>query len=324
MSRSESLERVKERFDEKRKRRDEEATMRREAAERREPRLRAVGIRMRSIGPRVLEESMRGGPDLKERLGRIHEENRALQAEYGDILEEMGLPRDHTKPHRDCKLCDDTGFVGGKLCACFKREVVLDRYRASGIGKLLQSQTFDSFDLSWYPTRLLPDARYSARDVMAQILADCKAYAAAFTPDSPSLLFIGGTGLGKTHLSSAIAGEVIRKGYDVVYESVPRVVSLFQKERFTEGEEIDRLFEAELLILDDLGTESGGKTTVSDLYHLINERASVRRLPTIISTNLSYRQLEKQYDTAILSRLLGEFEVKLFHGDDIRLAKLNG
>ena len=118
----------------------------------------------------------------------------------------------------------------------------------------------------------------------------------------------------------------MEKGFDVVYESAPTVASLFEKDRFgrEEGtkEKIARIMEAELLILDDLGTEPASQTSGGAFYQLINTRVAVKGLPTIINTNLTYRQLEKQYDTAILSRLLGEFEVKLFQGNDIRMAKL--
>ena len=191
--------------------------------------------------------------------------------------------------------------------------------------RLLKRQRFDNFDLSYYSERLLPEKTYSPRDVMASHLNYCRQYAAEFSTESPSLLFIGGTGLGKTHLSTAIAGEVIGKGFDVVYETAANVVSIFEKERFLPEEEAQgtrRLFEAELLILDDLGTETASKANTSAIYRLINHRASVAGLPTLINTNLSAKQLEKQYDTATYSRLLGEFETKVFFGSDIRLAKL--
>lgn len=313
------------RLEEKRTQREKEARHRAFAAEEKEPRLRALGMKMRSVSLRILEESMRGGEDLLQRIDKIREENLAAQKEYGDLLERMGLERDHTKPKRDCPLCHDSGFVDGRMCRCLKREVVSAAYRASGIGRLLEKQTFDSFDLSFYSKSPLEGKRYSPRDIMEEIFLSCKNYAENFATSSPSLLFIGGTGLGKTHLSSAIAGKVIEKGFDVVYETAPAVAAIFEKERFENEDEAEgtkRLFEAELLILDDLGTEAAGKAGISAIYRLINHRASVLGLPTIISTNLSYRQLEKQYDTAILSRLLGEFEVKLFQGSDIRMAKL--
>ena len=313
------------RLDEKRKSRENEARHRAFVAEEKNPELRALGLKLRSVSVRILEESMRGGADLVERIDKIRKENMETQKKYGDLLEEMGLSRDHTKPLRDCPLCHDSGFIDGKMCACLKREVVQATYRSSGIARLLSKQTFENFDLSFYSPSVLEDKRYSPRDVMTEIFSYCKKYADEFTTDSPSLLFIGGTGLGKTHLSSAIAGKVIEKGYDVVYETAPAVAAIFEKERFEDEDSAEgtrRLFEAELLILDDLGTEASSKAGVSAIYRLINHRASVLGLPTIISTNLTYRQLEKQYDTAVLSRLLGEFEVKLFQGNDIRMAKL--
>ncbi len=313
------------RLEEKRVSREQDARHRALLAEEKNPELHALGLKMRAVSIRILEESMRGGKDLLKRIDKIREENVTTQKKYGDLLEEMGLPRDHTKPKRDCPLCHDSGFVDGMMCTCLKREVVLAGYRASGIAKLLSKQTFENFDLSFYSKALLEGKRYSPRDVMEEIFSFCKNYAENFTTESPSLLFIGGTGLGKTHLSTAIAGKVIEKGYDVVYETAPAVAAVFEKERFENEEDAEgtkRLFEAELLILDDLGTEASSKAGIAAIYRLINHRASVLGLPTIISTNLSYRQLEKQYDTAILSRLLGEFQVKLFQGSDIRMAKL--
>ena len=110
-----------------------------------------------------------------------------------------------------------------------------------------------------------------------------------------------------------------------MYESAPAVAALFEKERFESEEDSEGtklILEEELLILDDLGTEPQNRATASAIYRLINHRASVKGLPTSISTNLSYKGLEKQYDSAVLSRLLGDFSVKLFQGDDIRMAKL--
>ena len=326
MFQKEIVDRVTRTWEEKRIAAEALAEARRHEAEEKNPNLLRIGTAMRSIPLRTLNESMKGGEDLSRRVAALQQESLLLQEEYRTELGRMGYPADYTKAKRDCEICGDSGWVKGKMCSCLKRAIVKEGYRASGMGKLIEKQRFDNFDLSFYSTALLPEKTYSPRDVMESILNEMKNYAENFSLSSPSLLFIGGTGLGKTHLSSAIAGKVIEKGFDVVYESAPNVALLFEKDRFGKeegtGEKISRIMEAELLILDDLGTEPQSQTGSSALYQLINHRASVAEKPTIISTNLAYRQLEKRYDTATLSRLLGEFEVKFFQGSDIRMAKL--
>ena len=319
------LDRVVGALNEKREYEEQAARHRAEEAEARDSKLAELGAALRAFPLRVFERSLTGGEDLQNSLVRLQEENRAVQEAYAQRLVAMGLPADYTKPKIYCSLCQDSGFVGGKMCSCLKRAAVLEGYRVSGMGKILEKQRFDNFDLSFYPQTLLPGKTYTVREQMAGILEDCRNWAENFSPDSPSLLFIGGTGLGKTHLSSAIAGKVIEQGFDVVYESAPNVAAIFEKERFESEDNAvgtRRIFEAELLILDDLGTEPDTKANSSAFYRLINQRVILGGKPTIISTNLTSRALEKQYDTAILSRLLGEFQVKQFIGEDIRRAKL--
>lgn len=322
----ENVEKVNLAFQEKRRRAQEEAKRRTSEVQSLIPELREVDREMASIGMRVFGEAIKGGDNLQERMDRLKEENRLLQKKHGDLLEKHGFPRDYTKEKPACEKCGDSGFIGSNMCICMKREIILEGYRTSGLGKLLEKQRFDNFDLSLYSSKTLPDKNYSARDVMEGIFRSCKDYAEKFTPSSPSLLLIGGTGLGKTHLSSAMAKEIIDKGFDVVYETVPNMISAFEKERFAKEEEKNRTrryLEAELLIMDDLGTEPQGKSSQSTIYNLVNARASVYSRPTIISTNLSYRALEKMYDSPIISRLFGEFDVLLFAGEDVRRAKLS-
>ena len=146
---------------------------------------------------------------------------------------------------------------------------------------------------------------------------------------STSLLFVGATGLGKTHLSTAMATGIIYKGYDVIYDTAQNILSDFEDERFrkdnlneSKGYLTKKYFTCDLLIIDDLGTELTNTFTLSVLYNLINTRVNSKK-PMIISTNLMSKELNQRYDQRITSRLLGAFEPILFHGKDIRMQKLN-
>ena len=300
------------------------AELNRREAEEKIPALIPVDEALSSFAVRVLGASMQGG-DTKKKVALLQEENRALRKKQEDLLEKAGFPRDYLRPKRSCPICQDLGYEGSRMCRCMRKLIAAEGAKASGLSRLLERQSFETFDLSVYPNTAFPGKDFTVRDAMKKVLDQCKEYARTFNEHSPSLLFIGGTGLGKTHLSSAIAGVVLENGWDVLYDSVPNVVSTFEKERFLPEEESlrsRRILAVDLLILDDLGTEPQSRVSESVIYNLINSRTLVAQKPTIISTNLPYRQLEKQYDQPITSRLFGEFTVMPFYGEDQRRKRL--
>ena len=150
----------------------------------------------------------------------------------------------------------------------------------------------------------------------------CKKYAMYFTPGAESLLMIGGAGRGKTHFASAIGRTVIDKGYSVVYESATNIVNTFESERFGRDLEADpsKYYSCSLLIIDDLGTEFNTQFSLSAIFNLINHRI-INGLSTIVTTNLSLKEIETNYKERIFSRLSGEFTVLPFCGRDIRRIK---
>lgn len=270
-------------------------------------------------GLSLFRAACEGGKDSPAFL-RVMEENRSLRETRAALLASLALPADYTEVHYACPACGDTGYVDIHMCTCLKRELTLAAFRSSGLGALLERQTFDDFSLDYYQ-----DNPKNLR-LMQSTLAVAKEYAEKFTLSSGSLLFLGRTGLGKTHLSTAIARCVMERGFDVSYDSAGSVFSDFEFYRFKNGREDDtpeteKYLTAELLILDDLGTESVTQYTLSCLYRLINGRLC-RGLPTIINTNLGEDALQQRYGDRITSRLLGEYRPLLFVGEDVRLQKL--
>ena len=249
----------------------------------------------------------------------IKERNKALQAKRRELIVGLGYPEDYTDVHYTCEECSDTGFIDGtKVCGCLKELIIKERIASSAMGRLIERQSFDNFDLERYA--------YDKKvyEIMKANLATAKNYVKHFGRSQENLLLIGSTGTGKTHISTAIARELIHKGYDVIYDSTQNVISDFESDRFKSGYGLsepksEKYLECRLLIIDDLGTEFTNAFTVSTLYNLLNTRQN-KGLPTIISTNLSQKELAAKYEDRIFSRIIGsDSRVLFFQGKDNRI-----
>ena len=243
------------------------------------------------------------------------------------ILADSGRSPLWIEPKFNCRLCSDTGTLDGKTCSCVQKLMRdLRREEIESISSL-SIQTFDSLQLQYYPDELDPVSGRSIRRYMGETLADLQAYAEDFDRDSANLLLYGNAGLGKTHAALAIAGVALNKGYDVIYLSSPDFFSRVEDLHFgndTTGQKellLDAVTNADLLILDDLGTEMVTTFVLSTFYTLLNNRTANRR-PTIFTTNITDGAvLEKCYTEKISSRLSGACEPFLFLGNDIRAIK---
>lgn len=251
--------------------------------------------------------------NCEERIEKIKERNLFLQSLRREKLASYGVSPDYDSPVFSCPVCSDTGYDGKTFCSCVIKICARDAYLSSGLGKALLDQTFESFSLKYYGGK--------DRDDMSDVLDTCLDYAEAFGTGG-NLLFTGGTGLGKTHLSSAIAQRVIDKGYTVIYESAQNIFDSFESVRFGKGnDDTAKYLSCDLLIIDDLGTEFSTQYTASVLYQLLNQRL-MNGKSVILSTNLGGKELLKRYGERIYSRLLGSFDTCVFTGNDIRLIKL--
>ena len=267
-----------------------------------------------------------GGEDRRERLEVLKRQNLALQDELKRIIKGYGFPENYLDLWHKCEKCRDYGYVNGKMCICMKRLLRQISYdRLNSISPLSLS-SFDNFSLDYYDTKPLEDSRNSPYKQMSRVLSFCVKYARGFSTSSESLLFQGAPGLGKTHLSLAIARDVIESGFGVIYVSAPSIMNKLNKEAF----EYDRrsndspteqlLTECDLLIIDDLGTEFSSRFNVAAIYNIINTRMIVSK-PTIISTNLTITELQENYNMRIISRIIGNLRRLEFIGTDIRQQK---
>ncbi|MDD6557732.1 MAG: ATP-binding protein [Faecalibacterium prausnitzii] len=242
------------------------------------------------------------------------------------LLASSGRPADALEPHFTCKKCQDTGTFEGHTCICVHK--LMQKLRREEIERLssLSISSFDTMELRYYPNTMDDKLGESVRSYMGGLLAELRAYAEEFDRSSESLMLFGNAGLGKTHAALAIAGIVLEKDFDVIYVSSPDFFSKLEALHFgaDPGGEEETLLQtaagADLLILDDLGTEFNSSFFLSTLYSLLNNRLGAH-LPTIVTTNITDGALlEKLYTEKISSRL-SAFVPCLFAGQDIRSQK---
>ncbi len=306
---------IKSEYDGKYLRAEETAHFRRHEVHAKVPGVAEVDKALELLGIEIYGASMSGD---KAALEDIERQNKSLLEKRKKLLVGAGYPENYTDVQYECALCGDTGVVDYRMCKCMKEKLILAGLESSGMGELIRTQTFENFDLSFYSGE--------AKTRMAAIVDLAKKYAEEFDANkSGSIILMGNTGLGKTHISSAMGGVIINKGNDVYYSTAIDMVADFEGERFTNSKPdvslTDKYMTCDLLIIDDLGTELINQFTTSCLYSVINSRL-VKKKPTIISTNFTREELRKKYMDRITSRIFGEFLVFPFMGTDIREKKL--
>lgn len=280
------------------------------------PQIREINEVIFNTGKELISIISNGrGKDISDKVEQLKQYNLGAQAMSRKILAEYGYPEDYLDMHYTCPKCCDRGYNGSKFCDCFK--TICGKLAADELNKnsQLSLSSFDSFSLAYYSGE-----NYSA---MKKILEYTMQYAATFTPDSKSILMFGQTGLGKTHLSLAIANKVLEKGYGVIYDSAINILRSIEKEHFSHdhsSEMIDLVMDTDLLILDDLGTEYETPFYNATIYNIINTRLN-RRKPSIISTNLDFSGISRRYDKRVMSRIISEYSCLEFKGEDVRLQK---
>lgn len=316
-----NVERAKQIIARRREAAEREAMQRQEELEELCPELRVLDRKLAQAGLRAVKLAVAGDTQGIEDLKN---ENLADQERRRELLESLGASEESLEVHYTCPVCNDTGVVGSRYCDCLKKLVKSLQSDTLNAQAPAESSSFKNFDLEYYRGVTDPETGVDAYERMTQIYYYCTAYAEDFSRGSPSLILYGNTGLGKTHLSLAIANAVIEKGYHVVYGSAHNLLSQIEKEHFGRLNSDDspeaEILNCDLLILDDLGAEFATSFTVSMVYNIINTR-NLQGLPTIISTNLWYDELADKYGNRVYSRIIGNYTPLEFAGRDVRQLK---
>lgn len=258
--------------------------------------------------------------NTEEKIKELRDRSHSLIDKRSEILKANGYAENAMKPQYVCEACEDKGYISGRMCNCHKQ--LLKDIMRQEVSKLapLDKCTFDNFSLEYYSDQPGENA-IVPRQRAEKILTSARKYAQNFTTSSKNLLFIGGTGLGKTHISLAIMNTVINKGYYVCYGTSQNICDDLQSEQFGRGDSAyyskNQVLNCDLLVLDDLGTELDNQYSIATLYNIINTRILSGK-PTIISTNFNVGALEEKYDKRITSRITGEYIPMYIFGNDIR------
>lgn len=290
------------------------------------PRIGEIEARLSGTGMLLLSKISQENLSEEEAVSQIMAENRAFTEEMEQLLFQNGYPKDYLNPPYFCPLCSDTGYnQEQKLCSCLKSELTSRALNEANLSKHMAGQTFDKFNLSYYDNEIKNASGLGSRDNAATILRSCKRFVNEFDTSDTNFLFYGKSGLGKTFLSSAIATELLKKGKDVLYISANSLFPMLEDLHFGRGDEksryiAEKVLDADLLILDDLGSEFITQFTTSEFFRIMNQRLLTGK-KMVFSTNLDFSEITNTYSERIVSRIIGYFENIYFFGEDIRKKK---
>ena len=301
-------------------RRDQEARI--ALAEKELPELSQINGEIASLSMkcarRLLEGEAASIDDLKTEIAAYGIHRKAL-------LKNAGFPEDFLEMHYSCPDCKDTGYIGNEKCHCFRQAAINLLYTQSNLTSILETENFDHFCFHYYPETMKDRVTgRNARENIQKIVDECLHFVQNFDMEHDNLLFYGATGVGKTFLTHCIAKELLESAHSVIYFTSFDLFEVLSTatfgKRYAEDEVLQQhsaIFDCDLLIIDDLGTEMTTQFTVSVLYQLLNTRLMEKK-PVILSTNLTPGELASRYSPQIASRILGTYRLCQFCGDDIR------
>lgn len=287
------------------------------------PKLAQIDLKMSQVSSEISRTLLKSPQKTELLLSNLKRDLDALKSEKAVLLTDHNIPPHYLDLEYKCGKCKDTGFMEDNTrCSCFKQKLISKAYEMSGIEQQLEKQNFNHFNLNVFSTQHLPKEKLTQRENMMHVLAESEAFVTTF-PKVGNLLFYGSSGLGKTYMCNCIAKALLDKGYSVIYQTPFSIINILEKRTFTDKSNpfvqmaYEQLFEVDLLIIDDLGTESANSFTISEFYNIINSRI-LKDKSTIISTNIKLSEIASFYNDRIDSRLKGHYKIMRFFGPDVR------
>lgn len=285
---------------------------------------------IRDIDEKIVHISVKKGRQMilhpaGNEISSLKEEIYALSMEKINLLAIHQYPADYLDPVYHCPLCKDTGYIGTEKCRCFQQQIINILYEQSNLQALIRKENFHTFRLDYYEETASNPRQLSPRDNMVNIVAKSHQFIDSFDRiPGANLLISGNTGVGKTFLTNCIAAELLQRGKSVIYLTAHQFFERLADYTFRREKEnadtLSFLLNCDLLIIDDLGTELNNGFINSQLFLCINERI-LHKKSTIISTNLSLKQLSRTYTERISSRIIESYEHFQIYGEDIRIKK---
>lgn len=294
---------------------------RREEIDSKLPQISEIDRKIGRLSAELSLSAIRGNTLTDKDFSDLKEKITSLRADKYELLVSNGYPMDYLELKYDCPLCKDTGYIGRDRCSCYKEKMSRLYLKDSNLNKILDKNSFKNFSLSFYSNENSGYEKDSPKKNMERVLSACYKFIEEFQNSNENLLFYGTPGTGKTHLSHAIAAELLKAGYFVLYKTSEDLIQDLRDIRFNKDNYREEVLDyCDLLIIDDLGTEGNNAFSSTEFFNFLNKRL-LNEKKLIISTNLELDDILKNYDDRITSRLLGNFTIYKFYGDDIRVKK---
>lgn len=294
------------------------------------PKLQEIDEKLSSLSINTAKSILQN--NSAESLSTLKENISKLKQEKEKLLKSLGLSLEYLEPFYNCNLCKDTGYIlnNGRtsMCSCLKQKIYNIEYNQKN-ENIIKNQTFDNFNINLFSNEV-NEKKYNSKISPRENITDIKNAAINFInnfddENTKNLIFSGGTGLGKTFLSNCIINSLLENGKTVMYQTAPVMLDNLISDLFAKPDKqvgiSSSLLSVDLLVIDDLGTETLNSMKFTELYKIINTRLLSNKTKTIISTNLDLRGIFQTYDERLASRFVGYYDIYRFFGDDIRLKK---